>query len=168
MNKLESEKIEPILKNNHNEAFFRVWDKRDNYMDYVDDLYYFEEERIHDLDELNRRGLVLMWKVPVKDRDGNNYFEGDVVELWQTEREPENVPDKINIGSKENPKWIPHTPVKQWSVGLGVVRKDKTNFWVADGFVLDEIDPNGGLRLDWNKYEIIGNKYENPELLGEK
>lgn len=77
---------------------FRVWDNRDKEFVYFDDLYWFEENQVHSpADQLNDDPWIIQQFTGIKDCDGTEIYEGDLVDLevaiglkeWETLRNQE-------------------------------------------------------------------------------
>lgn len=92
--------------------------------------------------EKQEEGTVLMQYTGLKDKDGVEIFEGDVLRRVSEEWDVDAV-YKVVWGGIDYPAW----DVKPWYEG-------ESNFF-SDYENADE----------WGTLEIIGNIYENPELL---
>lgn len=114
------------------EIKFRAWDKRHNIMEYINDLYWFEENGIHNFNDDN---YIFMQNTGLKDKNGKEIYEGDILINYLDEKGCvifNNGSFKVKISNHI------HTP----TIGL---------FAVIGGTV-----------------DIIGNIYDNPELLENK
>jgi hypothetical protein len=111
------------------EIKFRAWDKEDKLMDYA---YYVADDgdiNWFEFSKAVRRNNILMQYTGVKDKNGKEIYEGDIITDW--------------CGDRRSVGWY------------------ETGFWVKR--------PNGD--LVWPNadiLEVVGNIYENPELLKEK
>lgn len=113
------------------EIKFRAWDRRHNEMILIDDFYWFEENQVHSQDEAcgTTGDFVLMQYTGLKDKNGVEIYEGDIVRAIDV------------ISSVE---------------------------WVNDGFWEIAAPGTAESTLLGNHIgviEVIGNIYENPELL---
>ena len=108
------------------EIKFRAWDINHKEMVYIDDLYWFEEEGIHDFEGYGLySNYVFMWSVGLKDRNGKEIYEGDILKYsWGDE-------ESIDV-IEFSPPIFTYRNCMRWSL---------------------------------NQDEIIGNIYENPEML---
>ena len=116
------------------ELEFRVWGKNHSTMEYISNLYWFEEQGV--LDSKGRGHFVdydIMQYTGLKDEDGVKIFEGDIV--------------IINIEGDE-------------------IRSNV--FWADGGFC---ITAESGYEPYLGEYHgpygtvVVGNVYENPELM---
>ena len=125
-------KEENVMKR---EIKFRAWDKDRKVMDYFDDLYWFEEEGVHDS---NRSGhhaeYEIMQYIGLKDKNGKEIYEGDRIKIHDSDVYGGLITDVIFSTDGHHCGYIGRSP----TINLGA----------------------------WhNSVEIIGNIYENPELL---
>jgi len=121
---------------------FRAWDKRENTMRDVAVLHFTKGGKVNSIEYWNTpselksyhvRNLVLMQSTGLKDKNGVEIFEGDV------------------LTSNVQPcKMV--NPIKD---GYGVVRFENGMFKLGAISLVTFI----------SKMEVIGNIYENPELL---
>ncbi|OPD57730.1 hypothetical protein BVG01_17990 [Bacillus anthracis] len=113
---------------------FRAWDIKRKEMIYIDDLYFFEEEGIHEIVDGIAKGHHAEYKIMqytgLKDKNSKKIFEGDIAKL-------------LDENHKEN------------EIGQVIYREGAyrifTNYQFEmnlSAFVSDEI-------------EIVGNIYEN-------
>ena len=129
------------------ETNFRAWDSLTNKMfpveiiDYsVRSVYIGESNGLsgeRDFDDIE-----LMQFTGLKDKNGKEIFEGDIVRY----KLGRNIFTEVVVYDKD-------------SAGFGVVDNDVDGIIFSFGELWEDIE--------LHNLEIIGNKYENPELLGE-
>ena len=144
------------------EIKFRAWDLDGNKMLDVFDMYPpkdVEYTRYIPVSWEKGRNAVLMQYTGLKDKNGVEIFEGDIVSFPDTETE------SVDVGVGMIP--VAQTELNSWGVveekdycwGLNVEMETEV---IEKGFnSFYEIDQNFG----FDDFEIIGNIYENPELL---
>ena len=119
------------------EIKFRAWDKRHNSMEYINDLYWFEENGIHDFNDDN---YVFMQNTGLKDKNGKEIYDSDIV--------------KVTWGSGK----IVFYEVKYCeNLGYHYLRDTK-----------NKEDDDIICIYDYSQMEVIGNVFDNPELLKNK
>ena len=94
-------------------------------------------------DKRNGEDVVLMQSTGLRDKNGQEIFEGDII-----------------INGKDVMFMKRHN-----TLGFYVEQKGKVEF-IADGAILEEFEEDAKEIAD--SLEIIGNIYENPELLEDK
>ncbi|MFD1484667.1 YopX family protein [Lacticaseibacillus baoqingensis] len=122
------------------EIKFRVWDKDSEWMDNVVRL---EADDSGHIDTAEGYGdvyhnFVLMQYTGLRDKNGREIYEGDIVKLHQVVLSPDDT-----IG------WVEYTAQYGYSIRFGK-RRCRQSDWATD---------------EGAKYEVIGNIFENPELL---
>ena len=123
------------------EIRFRAWHKDYKFMEEVDMNYWYN---------FNNNVYILMQYTGLKDKNGKEIYEGDIVEYVAGETYANTgVVTWVNERNSSNLKTYP------FMCGF-VIHNEKEN--KTDKFEWDET----------NYMEVIGNIYENPELLGEK
>ena len=116
---------------------FRAWDKRHNSMEYINDLYWFEENGIHDFNDDN---YIFMQNTGLKDKNGKEIYDSDIV--------------KVTWGSGK----IVFYEVKYCeSLGYHFLRDTK-----------NKEDDDIICIYDYSQMDVIGNVFDNPELLKNK
>ena len=119
------------------EIKFRAWDKHHNSMEYINDLYWFEENGIHDFNDDN---YIFMQNTGLKDKNGKEIYDSDIV--------------KVTLGSGK----IVFYEVKYCgSLGYHYLRDTK-----------NKEDDDIICIYDYSQMDVIGNVFNNPELLKNK
>lgn len=124
---------------------FRAWIKTENcFADYIESIRFYINEidlcwgGICESDCFDFKDVILMQSTGLKDKNGKEIFEGDVLCDEGIEQESEFV--YVTVSYREG-------------------------MWVCDQ-ITDELCGYGGALNEFdNDYSIIGNIYENPELL---
>lgn len=123
------------------EIKFRFWDKENNIITSGYSLEELQKTAIRSwFDVETPRQVELMQYTGLKDKNGKEIYEGDIIQMWVGTK-------PVTVGNITWGGW-------QYVVRMEVVGKDKTNYF---GYNSEDIDPE--------KIEIIGNIYENPDLL---
>lgn len=117
------------------EIKFRVWYEGFQEMEYISDLYYFEEQGIRHAYEID----YLMQFTGLKDENGKEIYEGDIVKF---DRITQNINDDVICEVKFNDDQCGFQPFCQ-------------RYDVDDPFYSVEL----------RNIIVIGNIHENPELL---
>ena len=113
------------------EIKFRAWNHRRKKMESVCDLYWFEENWVR---ENGDNDYILMQYTGLKDANGVEIYEGDVLKYEPIPSFDPNPPDEIRFLVE----------------------------WGAKGFMDNKAR---GHYYDYEKGVVIGNKYENPDLI---
>lgn len=118
---------------------FRAWDGKE--MIYIDDLYWFEENYYHSIDE--NRGEALMQFTGLKDKNGKDIYEGDILQVIN----PEGEKDDSHVVEWDN-------ELSGYAIPIDYMDYDLTGLGSA-------------MSMDY-ELEIIGNIYEDGHLLNIK
>ena len=119
------------------EIKFRAWDKHHNSMEYINDLYWFEENGIHDFNDDN---YIFMQNTGLKDKNGKEIYDSDIV--------------KVTWGSG---KIVCYEVKYCESLGYHYLRDTK-----------NKEDDDIICIYDYSQIDVIGNVFDNPELLKNK
>lgn len=144
---------------------FRAWDKWHNTMFYIDDLYWFEEEGVHDGGGYGHcANYEIMPYSGIHDKNGREIYEGDIVLTQEMYDKPytKNRKSKRHIGVVEY-KVLGGNGFYNHETG----KHDKHREYGAEWIVKVE-DYGKFTHGSWGHFydcEVIGNIYENPELL---
>ena len=122
---------------------FRAWDVKHKEMHYIDDLYWFEEEGVHEIEDGKARvhaTYEIMQFTGLKDKNGRDVYEGDICRFREDNLDDWDVRRVEYCGERDYP---------------------------AFDFVPSvDCDSNGlSYAMAVCEIEVIGNIYENPELL---
>ena len=133
------------------EIKFRAWNGKS--MDMIDDLYWFEENHVHENGDGYGCENIIMQFTGLHDNNGNEIYEGDIVVkdgyIWFDDGEP---------NYRGTVEWI----FSQWQVVAHCVNKNKRGISDGNNEGINEDGFEDGENTDWL---VIGNIYENPELL---
>ena len=130
---------------------FRAWDKTENKMWNVETIYIEDEwvkvndGSIYGITKDLVRDYVLMQSTGLKDITGDEIYEGDIVKVLVHDIEPKIMKDKMYIG------------VVAYNQGTFDIKISKDTYLgiIPEMYMLD---------IDC-VFRILGNIYENPELL---
>ena len=111
------------------DKFLNCWKEKGSWMGNYDDFYFENLEEI-----LNDKDYIVLQFTGLKDKNGKEIYEGDIIQLW--------VCEKLEGLIRE----------VKWETGIS------EDGHYSSGFKIDEAS-------DSDSCEIIGNIYENPELL---
>jgi uncharacterized phage protein (TIGR01671 family) len=115
------------------EIKFRAWDDEEKFMIDAEDFYFDSDEPLADLFSSAKYRYVLMQYVGIKDKNGKEIYEHDIVK----------------------------TPAGYW--GDNVIKANIGTIEYLDvEFIVNCAIPE---YCQFNEFEVIGNIYENPELL---
>ena len=136
------------------EIKFRAWDTKNPSMSPAHTLAGWTRTLAITKTDLDKQPWVIMQFTGLKDKNGKEIYEGDVVEIVHEDNEHEHDEDceKPCLVDEES-----KNTVVAWNKHFG-------------GFTWDESDLfDGEYTMGFNAepyvYEVIGNIYENPELL---
>lgn len=135
---------------------YRAWDKKGEALNEVTAIEWSLEyvEFMNGAVERSFDDVVIMQSTEFKDNNDTEIFEGDVVNIHWFYADF----DPVELGAFENEEYAERVTVKKEFGNFG--------FWweEADSWV-DLATLAMSSRLDEESFEILGNIYENPELL---
>lgn len=143
---------------------FRAWDKRENTMRDVAVLHFTKGGKVNsieywktpsELKSYHVRNLVLMQSTGLKDKNGVEIFEGDVVNIhwFYTDYNPE------TLGAIENEATAEKVVITKEFGNLGF-------WWNSGDDWVDLATLALTVQLHEESFELLGNVHENPKLLG--
>lgn len=164
------------------EIKFRAWDKNHKEMIYITDLYWFEEEGVHDgSGNGHYTDYELMLFSGVHDKNGTDIYDGDILKVpvrrvsssysnwWQETNENHGwTGDYVyKIATRvttENNNRV-YDSIGGFSINsLPITKIQKDEIAKPRGKERDE-QAVDDLNVSIKRCEVIGNIYENPELL---
>ncbi|WP_242691278.1 YopX family protein [Cytobacillus praedii] len=141
------------------EIKFRAWveNSLQRFMDYSPTLEAGHSSSVFLNETIEENQYPLMQYTGLKDRNGKEIYEGDILRVWQ---EDEYIPNRDSGGGI-----IDYDCEKGFSQ-IGKVGFKGGSFDYSTIKTLDGKHEEIHAPIDWiNNYEVIGNIYENPELI---
>ena len=133
------------------EIKFRAWNKKEKYMEIADDLQMFSNDLSIGIPSkdyfLRKDDVELMQYTGLNDKNGKEIYEGDIVKIYG---------HCFDFGFKQEEIG----QIKFIHGAFGFYREKSKNEYCFNNLETEEAYGE----LDY--YEVIGNIYDNPELLG--
>jgi len=134
------------------EIKFRAWDKRNNCMEKMDNLYWFEEQMVCSVEEAEKDRYIIMQYTGLKDKNGVEIYEGD--RIWFDVLQ-------YHLKADDKKQYIYKVVYENASFGVKPVYPEHVNeddvryraFWISED---EEM-------WDKNYFEVIGNIHEGEE-----
>ena len=118
----------------------------------------YDGELFYSFDD--KKGLILVQYTGLKDKNGKEIYEGDILRTWEQE---EYVPDRDSGGGI-----VGYDKIDGFSQ-LGIVSYHSASFIYTTKKHLKGRKEEINIPIDWlQDFVIAGNIFENPELLEEK
>ena len=134
---------------------FRVYDKEKGVMAFVTSIvWYWDNQEIKQVFWDDKDGIheavyperaILMQSTNLRDRNGKEIYEGDIL----------NFPERSGV---DHDKSLPNFPGWYGAVRFVIDQDNSRPMYTAD---IGDVK----FMFKWNACEVIGNLYENPELL---
>lgn len=127
---------------------FRAWDKSRKEMEYINNMYWFEENGVDDIN--NNVFLDFMQYTGLKDMNGKEIFEGDILTSKEYPFQDDgeyNYHGVVEWGEEEAAYYLTKH----------LANKNRRGISHGISEMLGQ--------EDMSTFEIIGNIYENPELM---
>lgn len=138
---------------------FRAWDKYGEvmYHDVVNGIYCDPDEILGFDQILSLAQYEVMQYTGLKDKNGREIYEGDILRTCE---------DDQHIPERESGGGIIGYATKQGFSQIGTVHFEEGSFSYKTRRTLSGRHEDINIPVDWlESYEVIGNKFDNPELL---